>query len=77
MRGGDNGEGADCGVAVWMYAVCVTLPNVAAVMSLLGYHHLDQLKTLKQSRRTIRLVGPTILKLLYKPTSTLCAPSAR
>src|SRR5213594_3486353 len=78
MRGGDKAAGAELGLAVVIYAVCVTLPNVVgALKSFPGYHQRAQLKTLKQSRRTITLVGPYNRKILYKPASTARVPSAR
>src|SRR5438067_5609182 len=78
LRGGESGAGALLGLAVWMYVVCVTLLNVPGVlMSLAGYDHRLELKTLKQSRRTTKLVPFTRRKLLYRPASMLFVPSAR
>src|SRR5205085_9990218 len=77
FRGGESGDGALLGLAVWMYAVWVTLPKVAEVMSFGGYDHRLELKTLKQSRRTMKLVPFTGRKLLYRPASTLFVPSER
>src|SRR5258706_10512341 len=78
LRGGASGAGAELGLAVWMYVVCVTLPNVVALlMSLAGYDHRLVLLTLKQSRRIMKLVAFGSRNVLYRPASMLFVPSAR
>src|SRR5690348_3930600 len=78
MRGALSAAGAELGLAVLIYAVCVTRPNVPGVlMSLPGYHQRAVLNTLKQSRRTVSASGAATENVLYKPRSTLDDPSAR